>query len=593
MNKEKYEKRYQEILKEKTELKNKFNKISTMRLISVAAAVVSVCISRSVPFILICGIFIAAFIYLIRVHSEIEKKLKYLNAEEKVIKSYVNRFNDGWKESADDGNQFLSDDFPQGCDLDIFGRSSLYQLLCQAYTQRGKKGLADALRYGKTDIEQIKKSQCAVKELSEKNEFRHKFQCYCALLESSGKGYQSDISEIITDSDPKPVNIFMKIFMWLLPSADILFILLFIFNIYPQITSIAACLVTACSFFFSCIENAVSQGILKKVNDIHKCVNSYSEIIKLIDSENFKSEILSDLKKVISETSAVNQIKKFEKISNFAEMRSNAIAFFLYNAFLMWDVHCVNSFIKWQNKNMKNISKWLDVIAELEVSVSLSVMTKLDITYCYPEVSDSEEPYIKFKNLRHPLINQSVVIGNTALFEPSSVIITGSNMSGKTTFMRSIGINLILANTGAPVASDEFSTAYMKIMTSMRTQDSVSDGISTFYAELIRIKSMVEYAAQNKPVIMLIDEIFKGTNSKDRISCAEKTIKRLSGRNTITIVTTHDFELCSVELDKVNIINYHFSEYYEDEKIKFDYKIKNGKCTTTNAKHLLKMVGII
>jgi len=593
MNKEKYGKCYQEILKEQTNLKNKFNKISTMRLLSVSAAVVSVCISRSIPFILICGLSAASFIYLIRVHSGIEKKLKYLNAEEKVIKSYVNRFTDGWKGASDDGRQFLSDDFPQGCDLDIFGRSSLYQLICQAYTQRGKKNLADVLKYGKSDIEQIKKSQCAVKELSEKNEFRHRFQCCCALSEDSGKESKSDISQIITGSEPEPVSIFMKILMWILPSADILLILLFIFDIYPQITSVAACIVTAFSFFFSCIENAFSHGIIKKINDIHKCVNSYSETIRLIDAENFQSEILLDMKKVISESSAVSQIKKLEKILNFTDMRSNAIAFFLYNAFFMWDVHCINSFVKWQIKNMNNIDKWLDAIAELEVYASLSVITELDIAYSYPEISDSEEPFVKFKNLRHPLINQSLVIGNSAFFEPSSVIITGSNMSGKTTFMRSIGINLILANAGGPVASDEFSAAFMKVMTSMRTQDSVSDGISTFYAELLRIKSIVEYSAQNKPVIMLIDEIFKGTNSKDRIACAEQTIKRLSGRNAITIVTTHDFELCSVELDNVNIINYHFSEHYEDDRIKFDYKIKNGKCTTTNAQHLLKMAGII
>ena len=167
-------------------------------------------------------------------------------------------------------------------------------------------------------------------------------------------------------------------------------------------------------------------------------------------------------------------------------------------------------------------------------------------------------------------------------------------MSGKTTFLRSIGINLVLAYAGGPVLASSFNTSIMKILTSIRVEDNVNKGISTFYAELLRIKEMTEYNKHERPMICLIDEIFKGTNSADRIICATESIKKLSQPWSITLVSTHDFELCNLESDKsINAVNYHFAEYYQNNEIKFDYNIQEGRCVTTNAKVLLKMVGIV
>lgn len=167
-------------------------------------------------------------------------------------------------------------------------------------------------------------------------------------------------------------------------------------------------------------------------------------------------------------------------------------------------------------------------------------------------------------------------------------------MSGKTTFLRSVGSNLVLAYAGGVVLAKEFDASLMKILTSIRVEDNVNKGISTFYAELLRIKQMTDYNNKKRPMICLIDEIFKGTNSADRIICATESIKKLSNPWSITLVSTHDFELCDLAKNKdVNAVNYHFSEYYKDDKIHFDYNIKSGPCVTTNAKTLLKMVGIV
>ena len=167
-------------------------------------------------------------------------------------------------------------------------------------------------------------------------------------------------------------------------------------------------------------------------------------------------------------------------------------------------------------------------------------------------------------------------------------------MSGKTTFLRSIGINLVLSYAGGPALASEFKTSVMKVLTSIRVEDNVNKGISTFYAELLRIKDMTEYNKNKMPMICLIDEIFKGTNSADRIICAAEAIKKLSQPWSITLVSTHDFELCNLESDdNINAVNYHFAEYYENGEIKFDYNIQDGRCVTTNAKMLLKMAGIV
>jgi DNA mismatch repair ATPase MutS len=167
-------------------------------------------------------------------------------------------------------------------------------------------------------------------------------------------------------------------------------------------------------------------------------------------------------------------------------------------------------------------------------------------------------------------------------------------MSGKTTFLRSIGVNMALAYAGGPVCAKNFETTCMALFTSMRIQDDVSQGISTFYAELLRIKTMVQYSVHKRPMLLLIDEIFKGTNSADRIIGAKETIKKLSQPWIISMISTHDFELCELsDNEDVKAVNYHFSEYYVNDEIRFDYIIKKGRCKTTNAKHLMRMAGIL
>ncbi len=222
--------------------------------------------------------------------------------------------------------------------------------------------------------------------------------------------------------------------------------------------------------------------------------------------------------------------------------------------------------------------------------MSLAVLIHIDENVTLPTINPRGAK-IEAQELGHPLINRDVRVNNDLSMKENIFIITGSNMSGKTTFLRTIGINLVLAYVGAPVFSKKMECSLLDIYTSMRITDDLKNGISTFYGELIRIKEIIEGGKNNKNMIFLIDEIFRGTNSKDRITGAEAVIKNLSKAGVIGALTTHDLELCSLS-EHSGIKNYHFSEYYKENKIYFDYKLKVGRSNTTNAKYLMRIVGI-
>ena len=197
-------------------------------------------------------------------------------------------------------------------------------------------------------------------------------------------------------------------------------------------------------------------------------------------------------------------------------------------------------------------------------------------SYCWPQILDSETPVYRAENLMHPLLPVDEAVGNYVGFADGIIIITGSNMSGKTTYLRSLGINAVLAYAGAPVLADSCTLSLMRIFTSMRISDNIATGESTFYAELSRIRQMVDYGKTERPMLALIDEIFKGTNSADRIVGAEATLRWLRRSWILALVSTHDFELCALEDDStVAAQNFHFQESYVGEKIHFDYKMRN------------------
>ena len=253
------------------------------------------------------------------------------------------------------------------------------------------------------------------------------------------------------------------------------------------------------------------------------------------------------------------------------------------------DFFCAAAFIGWRITAAKHLGKWIDAWSEAEVLISLASIGQTRQTYCFPTLLDDPSPRICAKSLSSLLIANKKAVANDVELKAGTTIITGANMSGKTTWIRTIAGAVMLAYAGAPVCAESFEVSKLSVFTSIRVNDDIGQGLSTFYAELLRIKSMIEYKYKMLPMLICIDEIFKGTNEADRLLGAKVAIRRLTTSHSITIVTTHDFELCEMD----NISNAHFEEYYENNEIKFDFKLRDGRCKTTNARYLLRMAGIL
>ena len=267
----------------------------------------------------------------------------------------------------------------------------------------------------------------------------------------------------------------------------------------------------------------------------------------------FNSKYLKELQgRLQGDTSLTIGLEKLNHLNEAFLLQRNPYIHIPLQMLTMYDLHCMNQLDKWKSIYGKSITELFFVVGEIEALLSLSVLAR-DKLVVFPKIEDRKSVLFE---------GQDINLNN------KGVILTGSNMSGKTTFLRTIGVNVVLAYAGAPVCAKSMRLSCMKLFTSMRVQDDVSKGISSFYAEVLRIREMVEYSKRQKPMLVLIDEIFKGTNSADRITGAKEILKGLNKDYIIAVVSTHDFELCSLVEDKeIKGKNHHFEEYYEKDNI--------------------------
>ena len=262
------------------------------------------------------------------------------------------------------------------------------------------------------------------------------------------------------------------------------------------------------------------------------------------------------------------------------------------NILTLWDYQCLINLQRFKKASGASLKSWLEVIGEMEALNSLSTIAYEHSDWAMPKFQDGS-PIFKAKSLGHPLLGASRVYNDIHIEKSQNVLlITGSNMSGKSTLLRTTGINLVLAYAGAPVCAESFYCSIMDIYTCMRTSDNLEKNISSFYAELLRIKKLVTATENKTPIFFLLDEIFKGTNSIDRHTGAKVLVSKLSNENALGFVSTHDLELGEIENTNKKVKNYHLKEYYKDDKLYFDYKLRTGVSTTRNALYLMKMAGL-
>lgn len=546
-------------------------------------------------------ILLILFLYLVKRSLKIKKQLNILKAyilinenENNAIKGDFSVFHAG-KEFIDYNHKF-------SYDLDIFGEGSLFQYLNRSSTISGKVKLAEILNNIETEKTIILKRQEADKELSKEINWRQKFTAISLANDSDfhKKINQKEDNILIelTDWAKTPVNFIKKniwkLLLYILPGILAVLLLLNILNIIPS----------AFIFLFGIINLSIVGFYLKIINKEHSQLENKNrsllklkELLLVVENKNFKSDYLNSLKeKIISNNiNASCKINKLSKTLQAFDARLNIIVGVVLNFVFLWDLQILFRLEKQKEELKKEISVWFDVIAEFDAIISLANHSYNNSGFVYPKISDKEFCF-NIKNGGHPLILKKDRVCND--FKISGLhkitIVTGANMAGKSTFLRTTGINIILGACGTTVCAESFSFSPIQIYTSVRTNDSLHKNESYFYAELMRLKKITDYLKSGKKLFIILDEMLKGTNSKDKHTGSKGLLEQLIKQKASGLVATHDIQLGKLSNKyPENISNKRFEVENINDKLVFDYKLKDGISKNLNASYLMKKYGII
>ncbi len=533
---------------------------------------------------LICfGLFLA----LVTKHLNLKKELKKCILFQKInlleLNILANKFED-----LPTGKTYIETDHPYLADLDLFGNQSLFQLLNRTHTWPGGILLSNWLKVASTKTE-ILKRQTASFELSKKIDFRQTFEVI-SLLSDKINEPTTQIFEWLNSPDNTKINKPLFKFGKFLPIITILVLIGAFLGFYTYY--FVAFFVLFQGIILKMIDEDIADA-LKKTESIGDALLPFSEITELINNENFETKHLKNLQ--LNVIDAPKKIMQLQKIIHFLSYRSNPVAA-LGSMIFMLDLHNFSKLEKWKATNKQNLPIWIDTISDFEALNSLAAFEFANPNYTKPTIN-SNNKVLETSRLGHPIILKNKRVYNN--FELNNIgktiVLTGSNMSGKSTFERTVGVNIVLALAGGVVCAESFQCAEIQLFTSMRTQDSLENDTSSFYAELKRLEKLIYLTKNNentRPIFYLLDEILKGTNSKDRHSGAKALILQLKKCRASGIISTHDVELGDEFEGESFIENFSFTSEMIDDELFFDYKLKKGVCHSFNASELMSRIGI-
>lgn len=487
-----------------------------------------------------------------------------------------------------DGAEFIDDQHDFAGDLDVFGPSSLFQYINRTGTLLGKKQLADSLRQYPANAADIHQVQDAVKELAPQLDLRQLYTAQAVLAEEKPddvKGLQAWFN--------MPLHFVGK--KWLRIARILLPLLVIASIVYYIITG------NYIPFSLMLVVNGLMLGAsVKRVNEMYihlgnkeRVLHKFANLLQQVREAPWQSALLTQYKNTAAEADIA--LRKLAKTGNLLDQRLNILVALFLNLLFLYDIQCAFALENWKEKFKSQMPSWLDVIARLEVLNSFATFAYNHPQYIYPHVNDSPVT-VSGTAIGHPLIpaaecvTNDVTIGEQAQF----LIITGSNMSGKSTFLRSVGVNLLLAMQGAPVCASSFTCSPTRIMTSMRIKDSIARHTSYFQAELLRLQHIIQVLKTGERVFIILDEILKGTNSEDKLTGSLRLIQHFLEYNCLGMIATHDLELGSLEQKyPTQIRNFCFESSLENGDLHFDYLMREGIARNKNATFLMQQMQII
>lgn len=591
--KESYEARLTLLAKDLKQLQRNKRILTWKRLFSFLGAIAAIWILSAYSWILAIAagiILISLFVYFVY------KDLANSNSiENNLLLISINK-----KEQAALNYQYF--DFPEGIqwkpalhayanDLDIFGRASLYQYANRTTSEQGNKLFADWL-LSPPSIDTIKQRQEAIKELAPQIEWRQQLQAFGINNQLKLKT-EKNILDWLNEESRFIKNKFWGILRIIFPVLSFSVLGLYI----ADVISFDRFLPIMLLFLF--ISFWISKQIMPdyvRLNKITGELETLSSSISCIENKNFTSPLLSTLKKDFNsiETKASSTIKSLKKILDRLDYRLNPIVFIPLSALVCWDLQQIFALENWKGKNKTITATWFSSLANFETLSSIANLSFNHPDWSFPQIVNEDAVFIG-EEIGHPLIPKEKRV--TSSFSTNGInqisLVTGSNMAGKSTFLRSVGVNIVLAMMGSPVCAKHISVSHLKVMSSMRISDNLEESTSTFYAELKKLKEIIDAVYANEKAFLLLDEILRGTNSADRHTGSSALLKQLIKHNAAGIVATHDLELAKLSEDyPSNIHNYHFDVKVNNEELYFDYKLNKGICRSMNASILMKKIGI-
>lgn len=586
-----YYQRIKEVTTNLSRLRRKSTLLGWLRLGVVVGIFLTLYYLWPAPFWILISIeivLIPAFLFL--VHNDLDNKEKIAQLKRLI------RVNEDELKGLDhepvfeNGAQFTDKEHEYASDLDIFGQASIFGFLNRTTSEPGAALLASWLQVGAYE-ELIPRRQEAEKELAGNMLWVQEFRAF---------GLQNMLSHASVNTlkhwvHRSPVFLNYKPWRWLrvvLPVIIITICVLYFFGIVSEPIFYAALL----------IFGILSWQIYKKTAPIHQQLskisnemNTLASQVQLVEAQTFHSSLLRRVQQDFThDPPASKGISKLRKLTNNLDLQYNLLLAIPLNLLLFWHLQQTLELEKWKVRNHSKIKLWIDTLSEVEALCSLATLHFNYPEWTFPEVK-GKYFHLQGTNIGHPLIPEQKRINNPVQITEKGeiMLVTGSNMAGKSTYLRSIGVNIVLALAGGPVCASSFSFSPVKLISSMRVTDNLEESTSTFYAELKKLKTIIDHVNRGEEVFILLDEILRGTNSHDRHIGSRALIRQLIEKDAAGMLATHDLELAKMEEDfPGSLVNYHFDVQVSGEELYFDYLLKPGICTSLNASVLMKKIGI-
>lgn len=576
------------------QVKKQIFRISMLRLALFVAGVAGIYFFLSqtpLLIICICLTFLPLFI-LVKIHNRFFIRKEWLETQARIIQEELQALSGDYS-SFEDGKEYVNPEHPYSFDLDIFGRRSLFQSINRTCTFFGKNRLAKWLQNHLHEKTSIEKRQEMVREISEHTLFREQFRV--AGLVHHGQSSDGEKIQAWSQSPAQYLHAgWVKSFIWGIP----------VINSLLLITSLAGWTSFSWLGLSFGIFLVLSFGIIKRATYIQetygkqlKSLNGYARLIALAKAENWKSAGMQELMERfnLNGQSPIQALQQLSKELDRLDLRNNQFLYVLLEGSIFFQLQEIVRIERWKARYGQHISKWLETVGELDALCSLGTFAYNHPQYTYPELTEKPFCFLATQ-MGHPLMPASQCVKNDATIpsRPFFLIITGANMAGKSTYLRTIGVNYLLACIGAPVCCERLKLYPNQLITSLRTSDSLSDNESYFFAELKRLKRIIDLLNQGQQLFIILDEILKGTNSMDKQKGSFDLIRQFMQLKANGIIATHDLLLGSlIKQFPEEIRNYCFEADIKENELTFSYKLREGVAQNMNACFLMKKMGII